>query len=115
MGANSSTNHGTEVRSSTVKPIVSSNDIVVFQRDGCPYCDIAVNKLQQSGYIPTIINATQDQRNELSETTKSGSVPSIWIKGKYVGGCNDGPEPWMGITRILKDNKIQKLLNGEDI
>lgn len=110
MGQNASSESPTVGRSSSVDHIVQNNDIVVFQRAGCPYCDTAINKLQSAGYNPTVIEATPDQRSELAESTKSGSVPSVWVKGKYVGGCNDGPEPWMGVTKILNNNKMNDLL-----
>ena len=38
-----------------------------------------------------VIEATSAQRNILNQKTGSSSVPNIWVKGKYVGGCNDGP------------------------
>lgn len=115
MGSNSSTDTPSTMASGSIKPIISKNDIVVFQSEGCPYCDSAIGKLQSAGYNPTIVEATYEQRRELSDVTKSGSVPSIWIKGKFVGGCNDGPEPWMGIAKILKNNKMEDLLNGKNI
>ena len=31
--------------------------------------------------------------------------------GKYVGGCNDGPEPWMGIKKIVKSGKLNDYLS----
>lgn len=30
-------------------------------------------------------------RAELGQRTGRTSVPSIWIGGKFIGGCNDGP------------------------
>jgi glutaredoxin-related protein len=37
-------------------------------------------------------------------------VPSVWVNGKFVGGCNDGPESWMGIKKIINNNKLDELL-----
>lgn len=93
-----------------VASIVSQHDIVVFQSYGCPYCSDAIDKLNSAGYTPKVVEATGEQRSELRSLTKSGSVPSIWIKGKFVGGCNDGPEQWMGISKILRNNKMEELL-----
>ena len=90
--------------------ITSKHDLVVFQSASCPYCSNAVEKLTSAGYNPNVIEATREQRNELSLMTHSSSVPSIWIKGKFVGGCNDGPEAWMGISKILKNKKMDELL-----
>ena len=30
-------------------------------------------------------------RAELGKRTGRTSVPSIWIGGRFIGGCNDGP------------------------
>ena len=35
------------------------------------------------------------------------SVPAIWIDGKFVGGCNDGP----GVITLDKNGELDGLLN----
>jgi glutaredoxin 3 len=89
-----------------VSEIVSQNKIVVFQSAGCPYCDEAISSLTASGYTPTVIEASSEQRNEIRQLTNVSSVPSIWLGGKFVGGCNDGPESWMGIKKIIREKKV---------
>ena len=32
-------------------------------------------------------------RSELTEKTNSSSVPKVWVKGNFIGGCNDGADP----------------------
>jgi len=108
MGNNSS--NDSQEMSGSIQSIVQANQIVVFQSSGCPYCIEAVRNLKAAGYAPTVIEATSQQRQQLVQETSSRSVPNIWIKGKYVGGCNDGPEPWMGINKILKGNKMASFL-----
>ena len=49
-----------------------------------------------------ILQIGWEEREWLLDNTGSKSVPNIWIKGKFVGGCNDGPAPWMGIKKIIK-------------
>ena len=114
MGSNSSTSMnstGTDgLNELNIKSIVSKNDIVVFESRGCPYCDDAVENLKSAGYSPIVIDATKEQRNELAIATGSRTVPSVWLKGKFVGGCNDGPEPWMGINKIIRSNSIDEYL-----
>ncbi len=34
------------------------------------------------------------------------------VKGKFVGGCNDGPESWMGITKLIGNGELDKLLRA---
>ena len=87
-----------------------SADIVVFQDPSCPYCVEAVRALKSAGQSPKVIDASYEDRSALRSVTKSGTVPQIFIKGKYVGGCNDGPESWMGIKKIINNNKLGELL-----
>lgn len=94
----------------TVKTIVGAHDIVVFQSSGCPYCADAISELTSAGYEPTVIEASSQQRKDLASETGSRTVPSVWLKGKYVGGCNDGPQSWMGISKILRQGKINDFL-----
>mmetsp|Transcript_1595 Transcript_1595/g.1666 ORF Transcript_1595/g.1666 Transcript_1595/m.1666 type:complete len:81 (+) Transcript_1595:205-447(+) len=44
--------------------------------------------------------------------TGSRTVPNIWVNGTFVGGCNDGPENWMGIKKLINNGDIKKLLNN---
>jgi glutaredoxin len=98
--------------SGTVGKAAATSDIVLFNMDGCPYCANAVAAIKSSGYGDrlTVIDPDDEQRSELYQITKVSSLPSVWIKGKYVGGCNDGPEPWMGIKKIIAGDKIKDFL-----
>lgn len=48
----------------------------------------------------------------LQQKTGKSSAPSVWIKGTYVGGCNDGTEPWHGVLPLLKNGKFKEMLNA---
>ena len=37
-------------------------------------------------------------------------MPAVFVKRKFVGGCNDGPVPWMGILSSLNDGKLAEWL-----
>ena len=47
---------------------------------------------------------------DLLDATGQTSVPSGWVKGAYIGGCNDGPEPWMGIVPCINSGKIKEMM-----
>ena len=34
----------------------------------------------------------------------------IYFQGTFIGGCNDGPEGWMGLTKTMKSGKFAELL-----
>ena len=46
----------------------------------------------------------------LMKATGMSSVPSVWIGGRYIGGCNDGRESWMGTLPNLQNGNINKWL-----
>ena len=45
-------------------------------------------------------------RAVLGRKTKRTSVPSIFIKGQYIGGCNDGP----GLLPLAESGQLKELL-----
>lgn len=49
-------------------------------------------------------------RAEILATHKQRSVPAVFVKGKFVGGCNDGPEQWMGALPLLNSGKIEEMI-----
>ena len=93
-----------------IKDIVCSNDIVVFADPSCGYCYNAQNLLGKAGFNFITVNATPGQRQRLQTLTGSGSVPNVWVKGKYIGGCNDGPKSWMGVKKMIDSGLLKKFL-----
>ena len=91
--------------------LIASQDVVVFISPTCPYCKMAVELLTEEGIDHRVIEASQTLRGELARKTGVTSVPSTWVKGEYVGGCNDGPEDWMGVVPMLKSGKFKEMLN----
>ena len=80
---------------------------ILVNADGCPPCLLcqwptspscqkAVKLLRLAGVEPKTVDLEFDaignaRRAELGRMTGRSSVPSIWIGGQYVGGCDDGP------------------------
>ncbi len=86
-------NCSTFAKQEEIKALISSNDIVVFSTKTCPYCHRAKEALTAAGkaYVEHVI-ASSEQFDALERLSSQSSVPNIWVKGKFVGGCNDGPE-----------------------
>lgn len=101
-----------ESKADPVDEIIRANDVVVFQTATCPYCKQARDALNAAGIAHTVIDVEQQQRQDLLERTGKSSVPSVWVKGTYIGGCNDGPEDWMGVNPCLQSGKLKELLNA---
>lgn len=94
----------------SIDDVISSNDVVVFSSAGCPYCAQAIQALQDAGIEHVEVFRSAQMANELLTKTGKSSVPSVWVKGSYIGGCNDGPQSWMGVVPCIKSGKMMELL-----
>jgi glutaredoxin 3 len=72
----------------------------------CPFCRKAKDFLedQNIAYSAIELDLLEDNRgNEiraaLGKMTKRTSVPSIFINGNYIGGCNDGNPGLLPLAR----------------
>jgi|TARA_B110000977_G_scaffold68367_1_gene92762 glutaredoxin 3 len=97
---------------------VASADVVVFSTRGCPFCRQVKKGLESQGVAFTEVSfdglAEGDAvRSEIRSRHKATSVPAVFVKGKFVGGCNDGPEPWMGALKLLANGGLQEMLNSK--
>lgn len=101
--------------SNDIQTIIKSNDIVVFSWRLCPYCIQAKKILSEKGLNYSDIIVSDAQLKELIKLTSQDSVPSIWIKDTFIGGCNDGPESWMGLTQCIRTGKFDELLKSERV
>lgn len=93
-----------------VDRILSEHDIVVFSSNTCPYCTQAISALKEEGYDVHVVERNREIGGDLFNRTGKTSVPSAWVKGTYIGGCNDGPEAWMGVIPCIRSGKIDELL-----
>jgi glutaredoxin len=49
-------------------------------------------------------------RAEMADLVGRTSVPAVWIGGKFVGGCNDGPMG--GLINLSEKGELDALLKG---
>lgn len=96
-----------------VRNIVQTADVVVFTSMGCPYCSQAISVLNAKGIPFVDVPVSGALRKELYELTGATSVPSLWVKGTYIGGFNDGPEEWMGLAKVIRSGKLDDMLGGQ--
>eukprot|EP00747_Dinoflagellata_sp_TGD_P000097 gnl/TRDRNA2_/TRDRNA2_100121_c0_seq1.p1 gnl/TRDRNA2_/TRDRNA2_100121_c0~~gnl/TRDRNA2_/TRDRNA2_100121_c0_seq1.p1 ORF type:complete len:148 (+),score=33.90 gnl/TRDRNA2_/TRDRNA2_100121_c0_seq1:201-644(+) len=92
----------------SVDGVISSDDMVVFSMNGCPFCEKAIAALQDAGYAPTVVVCDSTQRQWLASKCGSKSVPKVFVKGQFVGGCNDGGLG--GVLPLLSNGKIKELM-----
>eukprot|EP00536_Pseudo-nitzschia_multiseries_P005095 jgi/Psemu1/303111/fgenesh1_kg.92_\ len=92
---------------------VSDNPVAMFSFTTCPFCRRAKDLLDEKGVPYEVIeldelegNAGNEIRANLGRKTGRTSVPSIFIGGNYIGGCNDGP----GLLPLEKSGELDVLL-----
>lgn len=102
----------TEV-SNLVDSLVANDKIAIFSFTTCPFCRRAKDALEKRGLEYQVLELDELEGNKgneilavLGKRTKRTSVPSIFVRGKYIGGCNDGP----GLLPLLHSGEFDKLL-----
>lgn len=66
-------------------------DVIIYTRDGCPYCTQAKSLLSAKGADFTEYNASRDPSYRQEMMTRSGrnTFPQVFVNGKHLGGCDD--------------------------
>merc|ERR1719174_3436584 len=95
-----------------VEARIKSADVVAFHLETCPFCRKTFAAMDAEGIEYKKVDMTPEIKEELKQMTGKGSAPSVWIKGTYVGGCNDGTESWHGVKPMLKNGKFQEMLSA---
>ena len=109
------TSHSSYTMAAELAAVIAKDDLVIFSYGGCPYCRRVTRALDAAGipYNEVDYDDLDDGdavRSAIRATHRHSSVPAVFVKGKFVGGCNDGPEPWMGILPSLNDGKLAQWL-----
>lgn len=104
-------NYDVEATKAALDKYIAENDVVVFSWTTCPFCVKAKALLTDLGatYTAVELNTMENGnafRAELAKLTERTSMPNIFIKGKSVGGCNDGP----GVVTLNNEGKLVPLL-----
>jgi predicted RNA-binding protein with RPS1 domain/glutaredoxin len=100
-----------EVNLQALDDTINSADVIFFDNPTCPFCRKAEEALKQAN-IEFKMFPIIDYKDMLIQKTGKSSAPSVWIKGAYVGGCNDGTEPWMGVLPMLSNGKFQEMMKA---
>ena len=78
-----------------MRALIASDDVVVFSATYCPFSAAAKAALTDAGVPFTAVEWNQTEGGAgfapaLATLTGRSSIPSVWIAGECVGGCNDG-------------------------
>jgi glutaredoxin 3 len=92
---------------------VDENSVLMFSFTTCPFCRRAKDVMDEKGIDYRAIELDELDGNEgneirasLGRKTGRTSVPSIFIGGNYIGGCNDGP----GLLPLNESGELDTLL-----
>ena len=66
-------------------------DIVMFGASWCPYCNRVKRALTDARLEFLFVDAGAEMRRTLTAKTGQRTVPYVFIRGRFIGGCNDGP------------------------
>ena len=100
---------------SKIDNLISENDVLMFSFTTCPFCIKAKATLDEKGAKYTVLELDQIPdgkaiRAEMGDMLGRTSVPAIWIKGTFIGGCNDGPMG--GINTLNSNNQLDDMLKA---
>ena len=107
---------------SAVTKEAASAPVVLFTWESSPACKKALKYLEWANVKPHVVRLDNPwsegnpNRAALGRLTGRSSVPSIWIGGKYVGGCDDGPsEEAPGLVKLAFDGSLPKKLEAAGV
>jgi glutaredoxin 3 len=97
-----------------IDSFVDQNSVAVFSFTTCPFCRRAKDALDGQGIEYASVeldelegNRGNEIRAQLGRRFRRTSVPAIFVKGRFVGGCNDGSP---GLIPLLESGVMERLL-----
>ena len=80
---------------SGIESTVAGNKVTVYSKTYCPHAGASKKLLSENGIDAKIIELdTMGEQGAaiqaaLKEMTGQGTVPSVWVNGKHIGGNSD--------------------------
>jgi len=73
---------------------LSAGGVTLFGKSGCPFCKKTKKALYFLGVHPTIVELDEIDggakvQKKLEEITGKGTVPNVWLDGKFIGGSEE--------------------------
>ena len=67
------------------------DNIVIYSKDNCPYCDMAINLAKSKGMDMSVLKLETDYTVEefSAKFIYARSVPQIILNGEHIGGYQD--------------------------
>ncbi|WP_347358426.1 glutaredoxin [Bdellovibrio sp.] len=79
--------------------------VLIYKKNPCPYCDRAINFLNDKGIAHDIVDLTDkpEEIDRIKNETGWRTVPIIMIDGKLIGGYTD-------LKALDEEGKLMPLL-----
>jgi glutaredoxin 3 len=102
-----------EAISNKLNQLIEQNSVMMFSFRNCPYCRRAKQILGDLGATYEVMELDEvsdgmQLRAQLAEMTGRTSVPNVFIGGKNVGGCTDGP----GVATLQARGELEGMLRA---
>ncbi len=102
----------TQVKSK-IDAMIAENGVMMFSQTTCPFCKRAKGVLNQLGAKYNVIELDQvpdgnAMRVELGKMTGRTSAPNVFISGRTIGGCSEGP----GVVPLHERGELVPLLKA---
>ncbi len=101
----------------TIKADISANDVVLYMKGTrdmpqCGFSATVVEVLKRSGvenYKDVNVLADPEIREGIKAFTNWPTIPQLYIKGEFVGGCDIVRELYQSgeLAQLLKDKGVQ--------
>ncbi len=98
-----------------IDSVVKSNDVVLFMKGTKeqPMCGFSGRVAQILGYLEvpyTDVNvlASDELRQGIKEYTNWPTIPQLYVKGEFVGGCDI-------VTEMFQNGELVKLLSEKGV
>eukprot|EP00667_Euglena_gracilis_P018564 EG_transcript_19735 len=96
-----------------MKQFEASSPAVMYSFTTCPFCLKTKSVLDSVGAKYSVMELDRLPQGraiqaELAKRTGRTSVPSVWVQGQFVGGCNDGGLG--GVAALERDGRLVPLL-----
>ena len=81
-------------------------DIVVYSKNGCPYCDRIKQIFEMKGWDYKEYKLDRDFTREqfLAEFPTESTFPRVLINGKLIGGCTETVQ-YLKEQQLVQENK----------
>ena len=94
---------------------IDDNDVVLFMKGTavypqCGFSSLVVQVLSQLGVTFRDINVLEDNdiRQGIKDFTNWPTIPQLYVKGEFVGGCDI-------VREMYEEGELQKLLQDKGI